>query len=274
MTHITPPNTESITLRDGRTLCFARYGASDGAPVIYLHGAGSSRIEGELYDQQARAAGIQVIATDRPGCGGSSPAPAWTYSSYAHDLRELADALGIDRFVVAGMSNGGAYAMAAAARLPDRVIAVIPINATTPVHDLVARRASPFVARLSYALMRRSIPLIPGSVRRFADSAKGSELLRRSARESLRQASSGYLAQEVRLATRTWDFDHTAIAQPVEIFSGDRDAGYCYAQVWARQLAAGRLHVFPGGHTDFAAPEAIERIVAAMAAAAWVRTPA
>jgi pimeloyl-ACP methyl ester carboxylesterase len=274
MTHITLPNTESITLRDGRTLCFARYGAIDGEPVIYLHGAGSSRIEGELYDQQARAAGVQIVATDRPGCGGSSPSPAWTYSSYALDLRELADALGFERFVVAGMSNGGAYAMAAAARLPDRVTAAIPINATTPVHDPVARRASPLGVRLSYALMRRSFPLIPWSVRRFADSVKGSEVLRRSARESLRQAGSGYLAQEIRLATGSWDFDHTAIAQPVEVFSGDRDAGYCYAQVWAGRLAAGRLHVFPGGHTDFAAPGAVERIVAAMAAAAKLRTPA
>src|SRR5262249_15028355 len=152
-------NSESITLADGRTLCFARYGASDGRPVIYLHGAGSSRIEGEIYDQQARAAGVQIIATDRPGCGGSSPAPRRTFPGYALDLQQLADILGIERFVVAGMSNGGVYALAAAARLLDRVTTIIPINASTPLHDPVARRATPLRVRLTYAMVRHAIPL-------------------------------------------------------------------------------------------------------------------
>jgi pimeloyl-ACP methyl ester carboxylesterase len=268
------PSSESITLADRRTLCFGRYGAIDGRPVIYLHGAGSSRIEGELYDQQARAAGIQIIATDRPGCGGSSPAPGRTFAGYALDLRELADALGIERFVVAGMSNGGAYAMAAAARLPDRVTAAIPINASTPVHDPVARRATPLSVRLAYALMRHSLPMVLWSVKRFANSATASDLLRRSARESIRQPASGYLAQEIRLVTADWGFDHAAVAQPVEIFTGDRDGGYRYARIWAERLPAGRLHVFPGGHVDFAVPETLERIVASMAAAWRVGIPA
>ena len=187
------PNSESITLADGRALCFARHGRADGKPVIYLHGAGSSRIEGELYDQQARAAGVQIIATDRPGCGGSSPAPGRSFASYALDLQELADTLGIGRFVVAGMSNGGVYAMAAAARLPDRVTATILINTSTPLHDAVARQATPASVRLTYALVRHAVPLTLWSLKRFANSAKADDQARRSAREVLRQPDSGYL---------------------------------------------------------------------------------
>jgi pimeloyl-ACP methyl ester carboxylesterase len=261
------PNPESITLADGRTLCFARYGAPDGRPVIYLHGAGSSRIEGEIYEQEARAAGVQIISTDRPGCGGSSPAPGRTFSSYALDLRELADTLGIGRFVVAGMSNGGVYAMAAAARLPDRVTAAIPINTSTPLRDPIAHQATPFGVRLTYVLVRHAVPLTLWSLKHFANSAKADDLVRRSAREVVRQPDSGYLAQETSLATADWGFDHTAVAQPVEVFTGDRDPGYHYARIWAEKLPAGRLHVFPGGHGGFAEPEARERIVAAMASA-------
>lgn len=261
------PNSESITLADGRTLCFARYGATDGRPVIYLHGAGSSRIEGELYDQQARAAGVQIIATDRPGCGGSSPVPGRTFPGYALDLQELADTLGIERFVIAGMSNGGVYAMAAAARLPDRVTTAIPINTSTPLHDPVARQATPLRVRLSYALVRHAAALTLWSLKRLANSAKADDRVRRSAREVLRQPDSGYLAQEIRLASADWGFDHAAVTQPVEIFTGDRDPGYRYARIWASLLPAGRLHVFPGGHGGFEAPEARERIVAAMASA-------
>jgi len=261
------PTPESILLADGRTLCFARYGAAGGRPVIYLHGAGSSRIEGEIYDQEARAASVQIIATDRPGCGGSSPAPGRTFPGYAQDLRELADRLGIARFVVAGMSNGGAYAMAAAACLPDRVSTAIPINASTPLHDPVARRATPLGARLSYALIRHGGALVLWSVKRQAKAPGPDDPLRRSAREALRQPDSGYLAQEIRLCTTDWGFDHAAVVQPVEIFTGDRDAGFPYARIWAARLPAGRLHVFTGGHVDFAAPAARARIVAAMAAA-------
>jgi pimeloyl-ACP methyl ester carboxylesterase len=255
-------------------LCFGRYGAPGGRPVIYLHGAGSSRIEGELYDQLAREAGIQIIATDRPGCGYSSPAPGRTFSSCALDVRELADALGIERFVVSGMSNGGAYAMAAAACLSDRVAAAIPINSSTPLHDPVARKATPLNIRLTYALMRYAAPVTMWLIRGSGNTAKANDLIRRSAREATRQPTSGYLAQEIRLAGGDWDFDHTAIHQPVEIFTGDRDAGYHYARIWAQRLPAGRLHVFPGGHGDFAAPETLERIVATMASASGVRIPA
>jgi hypothetical protein len=81
----------------------------------------------------------------------------------------------------------------------------------------------------------------------------------------LRQPDSGYIAQEVRLASRDWGFDHVAVKQPVEIFSGEKDPGHGYAPIWAKRLPRGRLHVIPGGHGDFGA--SAQKIVAAMAAA-------
>src|SRR5581483_11598707 len=256
---------QTIELADGRTLCFAHYGARDGRPVLYSHGAGSSRLEGAVYDAEARAAGVRIIAVDRPGCGQSSPKAHRSYTSNADDLCELADKLGIARFVVAGMSNGGAYTMAAALRLRDRVTAAIPINSSTPLHDPAARSVTPLVIQGSYALMRYA-PRI-GLRWAIRNMRKAEGPLRASIREALRQPDSPYLAQELALASHRWDFDHTAIAQPVDIFSGDRDGGYRYASVWAKQLPSGRLHVFAGGHGDFATPEAAKRIVAAMAAA-------
>lgn len=265
-----PSPSESITLSDGRTLCFARYGASGGKPVLYLHGAGSSRLDGEHYAAFARDAGVEVIATDRPGCGLSSPDPRrdrpdYTYTSYADDLRQLADALGIRHFVVAGMSNGGAYAMAAAAALNDRVTAAMPINSTTPVQDPEAWRVSSFAARLAYRVMPWTTCLLRTSVKRSADAGDG--ILQRAARECLRGPDPGYLAQEVRMIWRDWGFDPIAVTQPVEIFSGEQDAGHAFAPAWARRLPNARLHVIPGGHGDYGAPASARKIVAAMAAA-------
>lgn len=260
---------ETITLADGRTLCFARYGARGGRPVIYLHGAGLCRIDGENYDAAARAAGIDFIATDRPGCGGSSPEPARTFTSYARDLEQLADQLGIGRFVVAGMSNGGAYAMAAAHVLRDRVSAAMPINSSTPMHDPVARKVSPLLVRWIYPLMKRPfmVRMTLRNQERIMHAPQTNERVGRSMREAMRQPESGYLVQEMMLAASDWGFDHTAINQPVDIFTGDRDGGYIYSPHWAKQLPQGRVHVFTGGHGDYTQPDVIARIVAAMAAA-------
>jgi hypothetical protein len=118
------------------------------------------------------------------------------------------------------------------------------------------------------------MPVTLWSMKRLANSGKARDVMGRSLRESLRQPDSGYLAQEIRLATSEWGFDHTAVAQPVEIFTGDRDGGYHYAGIWAQRLPAGRLHVFPGGHPDFQAAEALGRIVAAMASASLIHVPA
>jgi pimeloyl-ACP methyl ester carboxylesterase len=269
-TPVSASKSESITLADGRTLCFARWGAPGGKPVLYLHGAGSSRLDGEHYEAYARDAGVELFATDRPGCGGSSSDPrrnqrTYSYATYADDLRELADRLALARFVVAGMSNGGAYAMAAAARLGERVTCAMPINSTTPVQDPEAWRASSRAARIAYRLMPWTTFILPASMKRAAYAGDG--ILQRAAREALRQADSGYLAQEVRMIWRDWGFDPMAVTQPVEIFSGEQDAGHGFAPRWAQRLPRGRLHVIPGGHGDYGAPDSAKRIVAAMAAA-------
>jgi pimeloyl-ACP methyl ester carboxylesterase len=41
---------------------------------------------------------------------------------WADDVAELAEALEIDRFAVAGTSSGGPYALACAVKLPARVL--------------------------------------------------------------------------------------------------------------------------------------------------------
>ena len=50
----------------------------------------------------------------------------------ARDLEAIADALGVDRFCVWGISGGGAPALAAAALLPERVAAAAALAAVAP----------------------------------------------------------------------------------------------------------------------------------------------
>lgn len=114
---------ETFVLRDGRTLAFAQYGLSDGTPVIHSNGSGGSRLEWPGDEEMLERLGIRFIAVDRPGHGLSDPQTDRTLLDWPNDIEQLADHLGVDQFYVEGWSAGGAYALAIAHELPDRVIA-------------------------------------------------------------------------------------------------------------------------------------------------------
>lgn len=82
-------------------------------------------------EQQFLAGGIRVVSPDRPAYGGSSPQPGRSMADWPSDVAAIADALGIDRFVVAGHSSGGPYAVACASLLPERVLAGIVLGGVT-----------------------------------------------------------------------------------------------------------------------------------------------
>jgi pimeloyl-ACP methyl ester carboxylesterase len=69
--------------------------------------------------------GIRSVSHDRPGYGGSTPHPGRDVASAAADVASIADALGIDQFAVMGDSGGGPHALACAAVLPGRVLAMV-----------------------------------------------------------------------------------------------------------------------------------------------------
>jgi pimeloyl-ACP methyl ester carboxylesterase len=114
---------EFIQTSTGRTLAYAQIGDPDGTPAFVLHGTPGSRLSGRHPDPSRVAdAGLWVITYDRPGYGGSPRHPGRAVVDCVSDIAAIADALGIERFVVTGGSGGGPHALAVAARLPERVI--------------------------------------------------------------------------------------------------------------------------------------------------------
>ncbi|MGK2875719.1 MAG: alpha/beta fold hydrolase [Nocardioides sp.] len=96
-------------------------GDSDGVPIVYFHGTPGSRLDLSFGEEIATALGVRVVSFDRPGYGGSDPAP-YSLISIAHDVEALADSLGLGRFAAFGWSGGGPFALAAAAVLGERVV--------------------------------------------------------------------------------------------------------------------------------------------------------
>lgn len=114
---------EFIQTSDGRTLAYDQIGDPDGMPAFVLHGTPGSRLNGRHPDPSRVAdAGLRVITYDRPGYGRSARHPGRAVVDCVADITAIADALGIERFVVTGGSGGGPHALAIAARMPERVI--------------------------------------------------------------------------------------------------------------------------------------------------------
>jgi pimeloyl-ACP methyl ester carboxylesterase len=107
--------TGQVASRDGRTLAYLEVGDPDGPLVLHNHGGPSSRLEARLLTDSASKNRLRLVCIDRPGMGQSSPQKARTYAGWADDLVAIADALGYQEFGVTGWSEGGPWALAAAA---------------------------------------------------------------------------------------------------------------------------------------------------------------
>lgn len=89
-------------------------------PVVYFHGTPESRL---TIDTAPAALCKDLFSFDRPGYGGSSFAP-FDFASISADVREIMDRLAIPEVRLIGHSGGAPFALACAAYLGARVLAV------------------------------------------------------------------------------------------------------------------------------------------------------
>jgi pimeloyl-ACP methyl ester carboxylesterase len=131
----------SIQLPDGRRLGCLQVGKAEGFPIFHFHGNGSSRLEVVLLADLAHAAGVRLIGLDRPGIGDSNPAPGRGLTDWPVDVGHAADHLGIKRFAIQGVSAGGAYALACAHQMAERLTGCGLISTICPPE--LIRQAAP-----------------------------------------------------------------------------------------------------------------------------------
>jgi len=255
-------------------------GDPSGRPVVYLHGAGSCRLEAECFDATARDVGVRVIAPDRPGRT-TRERPVANPTAYAREISALADRLGLDDFAVAGQSNGGMFACAVAHELGERVTKVVPINPTVPVSLSTVRRSLDLPTRIAYATIAKFPGMSARSVvrrgfsgpsGRSAERDPDAHLWRNPLTAPVLQAigrqplAVEYVLSELHSGiVHGWGFDHLALKQPVEFFVGDRDGSRGYVEVWARELSDGVRHVFPGGHIGHLQPSVVAAVMGRLA---------
>jgi hypothetical protein len=132
-----PTNNQQIKLRDGRLLGYAEFGDPDGKPILYFHGARSSRLSGKVLAPVATKLKAHIIAVDRLGFGLYDFKSGRQILDWPEDVIELVDALRLNRFAVLGLSSGGPYAAACALRIYQRLTAVGLVICEFP-HNMAA----------------------------------------------------------------------------------------------------------------------------------------
>jgi pimeloyl-ACP methyl ester carboxylesterase len=114
-----------VEVDGGRRIALDDRGDPDGTPVLYMHGTPDSRLARHPADSIAAAAGVRLLAFDRPGVGGSDPDPGATPLSVADDAVAVLHRLGVDRVGVLSWSTGAIHALAFAGSHPDRCRCVV-----------------------------------------------------------------------------------------------------------------------------------------------------
>jgi pimeloyl-ACP methyl ester carboxylesterase len=240
---------QQVRLPDGRHFGFAEYGNQAGRPVFYCHGWPSCRLEPRAFESAITSLGLRLIAPDRPGYGLSEPCPKRTLSDWAADISNLADQLHIERFDLLGVSGGGPYALACAARIPKRLISVVLICSLAPLASpeitrdmvrlhrwlLLFARKTPWLAqKLSVICLRmfwgKGEQVLPKQAesrlaepdRRTLSNAELRAALIASSTEALRCGTQG-AASDGLLYARRWDFDLHQICAPVYLWHGEQD---------------------------------------------------
>lgn len=153
---------------------FTDLGDPEGTPILFAHGMPGCRLEGWFFHEQARRYGFRLITPDRPGIGASTYHRKRELLDYPADVAELADALGIDRFIHMGWSSGGSRTLACAYALPKRVSLAISLSGYTHFteylgsHPLIepTRWPGPRLAEMSLTLFRATVMVVVWLARR------------------------------------------------------------------------------------------------------------
>jgi len=130
-------------------------GGSGGIPVIFVHSLAGNALQWSSQLKHLRKE-RRAIALDLRGHGLSESPRNGEYSinSLAEDIEAVADASGLQRFILVGHSLGATVSIDYAGRYPEKVAGLLLADPSGDARKLPAEQIQPFLAALeseSYA---------------------------------------------------------------------------------------------------------------------------
>ena len=279
-----------VSRSDGSVIAVEVAGEQGGTPVLLCHGLADSRLSVRLFTPAARELGLRLVAPDRPGIGGTDSRRLPRLADWAEDAALVLDALAVESAAVLGISAGGPFAAACAARLPGRIrsltlVAALgppgwPVRGMAPGQRMAlqAARHAPafggwFLGRLAVLARRRprlflrlAASELPDIDRRAIGQPGMREALTAGYAEAFRRGSVG-VAQDLRVLTRPWGFELGSIMVPAWVHHGDADTTVPpqHARLFAEAIPGAQLQLHPG-HGHFSILGAARQMLAPLAA--------
>lgn len=123
------PPSQFVAIGEGVTVHLRDEGPKDAPVIMLLHGSNADLHTWEPWVQALKGQ-YRVIRFDQVGHGLTGPDPKHDYSrrNYVEDILQVADALGLERFILGGNSMGGKHAMAFAVAHPDRLTGLVLVD--------------------------------------------------------------------------------------------------------------------------------------------------
>jgi pimeloyl-ACP methyl ester carboxylesterase len=239
---------QTVRTRDGRKLAFLEVGDPDGPLVIHNHGGPSSRLEARLLAEPASKNQLRLVCVDRPGMGQSTSQKERTYSGWADDLVAIADTLGYREFGVTGWSEGGPWALAAAAYIDPARLRHVSSIAPGSYGAFGDNSAAQYLSKVDAFGGRLALNFKPGFRLMYAALGLSAKRFQKGFVEQIRNNLSGYdqkLLDEPKIATafgeacaecfahgsdglvrdaellyRRWAFAVSDIQRPVHLWQG------------------------------------------------------
>jgi pimeloyl-ACP methyl ester carboxylesterase len=247
---LTPRIEDSFELSDGRKIGYAEYGAPNGRGVFWFHGTpGARRQMPPAIASLAQERDVRLVTLERPGVGTSTRFAYRNVREWSHDVEEIADGLGFDRFGLIALSGGGPYLLGCAYELPERVAAGVVLGGVAPSRGPEAvpgglvgmlTRVGPLLdfskfplGLTAWTLIRVLEPIKSPAFDLYARlSPPGDrELLRRPGFKAMflddlmrgtRRQCHAVVCDAV-LFTREWGFPVSHIKVPIAFWHGDKD---------------------------------------------------
>jgi pimeloyl-ACP methyl ester carboxylesterase len=272
-----------IPTPDGRQLGVLEAGDPDGVPVLAHHGTPGCRLLFRPWIEDAERKGIRLLSYDRPGYGRSSPQPDRTVGDAARDVEAIAQALGIEKLRVWGVSGGGPHALACAALLPDLVVAAASLASVAPypadgldwmagmgednivefgaalegrpeITDLVEQYREAFIGATSETIANELLTLLSPTDAAVLTGEVAAYMLE-AMQVGIERRLDGWIDDDLAF-TEPWGFDPRQITTPIVLWQGleDRFVPPAHGEWLARQIPNVEAHLSPDdGHLTLSA---------------------
>lgn len=128
-----------LDVGDGQQIYWEEWGSPYGVPALYVHGGPGGGLGTSLYRNRFDLTCTRLVGFEQRGCGRSTPHASCTSTSLSTnttshligDIQLLREHLGIDAWLINGVSWGSTLALAYAQAHPQHVLGVVLFAVTT-----------------------------------------------------------------------------------------------------------------------------------------------